>query len=207
MSENARIFVVGKVSPETARQAVERDERRRRNALRLAPYMMNAYQRRAELQRLAQYRKAGDYALGSDAAWANVIANLCRVLHGYVAEELVFAEISHYGIGPMSFEVVADAVKHHGTKAWGKPSLFSPAHVGSLLELTSVERAEAGIEKIDACDESSADRKRRMDRQRKALKRAAKAALAPKPETKKQMADRLGISRTELYRRIKAGQL
>ena len=136
-----------------------------------------------------------------------MVANLCRIIHGYVAEELVFAELTEYGIGPISFDVVADAVKHHAARAWGKPQLFSPAHVGSLLEMTSVERAEAGIEKIDAFDEPSAERKRRMDKERKAHKRAARAALAPKPETKKQMAKRLGISRTELYRRIKDGTL
>lgn len=207
MSQTARIYLAGKVPEDVARNAVRRDAKRPEKSKRPPPWMMNAYQRRSELQRLAWYRRAGNYAKGSDAGWANAIANLCRVMNGFVTEEMVVAEWAEYNLGPLPFDVVKDAVAHHSTRVWGTPKLFSAAHVGSLLEMTSVERAEARIEKIDACDETGAERKRRQDRERKARKRAAQAALAPKPETKAQMAERMGISRMELYRRIKAGEV
>lgn len=168
---------------------------------------MNAYQRRTELQRLAQYRHRNNLAMGSDAGWANAVGNMCRVLNGHLTVEMLEEEWGAYGVPALAPEVVADAVKHLAGRAWGLPTLYAPAHVGSLLDLTSAERDEAGIVKIDACDETGDERRRRLDKERKAAKRAAKAALAPKPETKKQMALRLGISRMQLDRRIKAGKV
>lgn len=168
---------------------------------------MNAYQRRTELQALARYRYRNGLAMGSDAGWANAVGNMCRVLRGHLTVEMLLEEWGAYGVPALAQEVVEDAVKHLAGKAWGSPPLFAPAHVGSLLELTSAERSEAGITKIDACDENKAERRRRTDRERKASKRAAQAALAPKLETKKQMAERLGISRMQLDRWIKAGKV
>lgn len=207
MPESSRIYIAGKVSKRAARMAIERDAKRPGKGRRIEPWLMNAHQRRTELQALAQYRHRNGLAMGSDAGWANAVGNMCRVLRGHLTVEMVLEEWGAYGVPALAQEVVEDAVKHLAGKAWGAPTLYAPAHVGSLLDLTSVERAEAGITKIDACDESKVERRRRTDRERKASKRAAQAALAPKPETKKQMAARLGISRMQLDRWIKAGKV
>lgn len=168
--------------------------------------MMNAYQRRTELQQLAQYRHAHDLAMGNEAGWASAVGNMLRVLHGNLTVEMLTDEWGAYGVPALAPGIVADAVKHISGRAWGAPELYAPDYVGSMLELTSIERAEAGISKIDAADEPGNIRRKRLDKERKAHKRAAEAALAPKPETKKQMALRLGISRMQLDRWIKTGK-
>lgn len=145
--------------------------------------------------------------MGSDAAWAHAVGNMLRVLNGHLTVKMLLEEWGAYGVPALSSEVVDDAVKHLAGRVWGAPTLYAPAHVGSILELTSAERDDVKITKMDACDEPADDRKARLDRERKSAKRAAKAALAPKPETKKEMALRLGISRMQLDRRIKAGKV
>src|SRR5690606_19055293 len=72
-------------------------------------------------------------------------------------------------------------------------------------KVTTAERGAADLVKIDAIDEPSADRKRRLDRERKRKGRAAQAA--PKPPTKSQMAKALGISRPTLNAWIDAGKI
>lgn len=205
----ARAYDAKKMTPDQARQAIERDARRSSKPRRPKPepWQMNASQRRKELAMLARYRTRNHLGLGEDAGWAHVIGNMLRVLMGQVTPESIQAEAQAYGLPPLSTDAVNDVAEQIGGRAWGRPKLYKPAHAGSLLSLTSVERSEAGIHKIEASDETIEERKRRLDRARKARQRAAKAALRPAKKTKVEMAKELGVSRRTLYRMMKNGKV
>tara|TARA_A100001391_G_scaffold52936_1_gene32314 strand:- start:3064 stop:3576 length:513 start_codon:yes stop_codon:yes gene_type:complete len=168
---------------------------------------MNASQRRKELKALARYRITNKLGLGEDAGWAHVIGNMLRVLMGQVTAATIQSEARAYGLPPLCSSAVDDVADQIGGRAWGTPKLYKPAHAGSLLSLTSIERSEAGIQKIEASDEDIEARRLRLDRERKARKRAAKAALAPRKKSKAELARELGVSRRTLYRMIESGKL
>lgn len=205
----ARAFDAEKMTRQQARQAIERDARRSAKSKRSKPepWQMNASQRRKELAILARYRIQNRLGLGEDAGWAHVIGNMIRVLFGQVSAETIHAEATAIGLPPLCADAVNDVAEQIGGRAWGRPKLYSPAHAGSLLSLTSVERGEAGIQKIEAADETIDERKRRLDRERKARKRAANAALRPAKKTKAELAREMGVSRRTLYRMIESGKV
>jgi|GEM_PF-3059216 len=170
---------------------------------------MNAAQRRSDLNRLLHYRRKNGFAFGPEIGWVEVIANLVRVLNGTVTTEVVHEEAKRLGLGKIDQHLVADVVADISARAWGKYKLFSPRLAGAKLQVTSVERDEAGIIKLDAVDETKEERRRRVDRERKAEKRAAEATLRtqskPKSEIMAELAKELGISVSTLYRRLKKG--
>ena len=162
---------------------------------------MNAVQRRRELRRLARYRVLNQIAIGSESAWADAIADALRGVYGKISAEMVHDEWAVYELPALSPEIVDHTVRR---MRWGREPLLAAIKVGSALDLTSVEREEAGIFKIEAVDEPVKDRKRRLARERKARQRAAKAALAPKRKSKAELARELKVSRRTLYRMIAA---
>lgn len=204
----ARLYISDHMTKEQALRAVERDHSRaQRRGRKPEPWLMNAHQRRRELVTLARYRVENGLGLGLDAGWAHVIGNTLRVIEGQVTEQRVVDEATLYGLPPMSQATIEDVVRQLAGRYWAGPKLYSPAHAGSLLSLTSVEREESGVQKLEAIDEPADDRRRRLDRDRKREKRAVRAALSPKPMTKKDRAKSLGISRAELYRRLQSGEV
>lgn len=202
----ARVFIAGKTPVAEARRAIRRAHRPKTTRKRLAGWEMNARQRMRDLERLATYRRQHGPALGEPVAWAQVVANLVRVEHNTITADLVNERVQRLGLPALAPVIVAVAVREIGAKAWGQYKLYSAAEAGTLLAVTTIERAMAQIVKLDAIDEPAADRRRRLDRERKAEKRAAEAALAPR-KSKTLIAQLLGISRAELYRRLTAGEI
>lgn len=166
---------------------------------------MNAIQRRKDLSRLSYYRRKHGFSIGPEIGWVECIANMVRVRDGLVDSGGVQKEAKLLGLEKLDSGLVADVVKDISAKAWGKYPLYTTRMAGNKLEVTSVEREEAGILKIDAVDEPRKERQRRLDRERKAEKRAAEAA--PKRLTKKAIADTLGISRPTLNKWIAEGKI
>jgi hypothetical protein len=201
----SRAYIAGKTPKAHARREMRRAHFRNYKPGRLEPWQMNAQQRRNELDRLARLRRRTGADLGPESGWAEVIGNLLRVRHGQVTVEDVHAEVAWLGLPKLNAQLVEDAVGHIARAAWGRYQLYSPKLAGDKLRLTSAERHEAGIQKIEAIDESRTERRRRLDRERKAERRAAKAA--PSKPTKKQLAEMLKISRPTLNAWIAAGKV
>lgn len=184
--------VVGYTKPKTRNQ-------------RTPGWKMNAFHRRGDLQRLAIYRRKHHLAMGPDIGWAFVIGNLCRVLFDHVTAQMIQDEAAMIGCGALDAPAVEMAVKEIMGKAWRRYEIYTPDEAGTAVQMTSVEREEAGVTKIEAFDESGADRRKRHNRERMQRERAAKAAL--KPPSKAEIAESMGISTSTLYRMIRTGEL
>ncbi|GEM_PF-4807090 len=122
---------------------------------------ITAGQRFNEIARLVTYRQRFGLAMGDATAWAVVLANLIECL-GTTADVQTVGELCRrIGLPSLDPDVVAPVCK----PAEGK--LLSQAYVGALLEVTALERQDCGLLRIEACDEPAADRRRRLDRERK----------------------------------------
>lgn len=174
--------------------------RRRRTA-----WEMNAFTRRGDLQKLAVYRRANGFAMGPDTGWAFVIGNMCRVLHDHVTRQMIQEEAAIIGCGPLAAAAAEAAVQEIMGKAWGRYKLWNGDAAGTALEVTRPERSEAGLAKIEAMDESGAERRRRENKERMQRKRAGGAAL-PRV-TRRAMAEALNVSLRTLHRRLKSGEV
>lgn len=179
---------------------------------RLAPrwertpgWKMNAYHRRGDLQKLATYRQANGLAMGPDMGWAFVIGNLCRVLFDHVTARMIQDEAESIGCGALDAPAIDSAVQEIMGKAWGRYKLWSAEQAGAAVQMTSVEREESGVTKIEAFDESGADRRKRQNKERMQRRRAADAA--PKPMSRKELAKKLNVSIRTLYRMIDRGEV
>lgn len=168
-------------------------------------WKMNAYHRRGDLQRLALYRRQHALAMGPDIGWAFVIGNLCRILFDHVTAAMIQAEAETIGCGALDAPAVESAVQEIMGKAWGRYKLWAPEQAGVAVQMTSVEREESGVTKIEACDETGAERRKRQNREQMRRRRAATAA--PKPASKSEMAKVLGVSTSTLYRMIRRGEV
>lgn len=201
-----RAFKAGVTPPAVARAAARKAHYGKRyDQGKLDGWQMNALQRRKDLDRLARYRVRTGAELGSESGWIEVVANYLRVRHGQVDAAAVRKEAAWLGLPALNAQLVDDAVAHIAHAAWGRYQLYSPKLAGDKLRVTKQERIEAKIEKLDAIDETRQERRRRVDRNRKAQQRAAKAA--PQRINKSKVAAALGISRAELYRRLASGEV
>ena len=210
MSDSAgrvsRIYIHGKTSRRAARSAARKAHNLNYRTGKLDGWQMNALQRRNELDRLARYRARLGTGFGPASGWIEVIANYLRVRNGQVTADEVRTEALRLGLTKLDPGLISDAVEHIAHAAWGRYKLFTPKLAGDKLRLTMVERDAAEIQKIEAFDETRADRRRRADRARKREKRAAEAALLPQKLTKKALSEALGVSRPTLDRWIKSGK-
>lgn len=171
---------------------------------------MNARQRMRDLERLASRRRRKGPSLGPEQAWAYVVGNLVRVEENQITADLINSRVKALGLPPLPSVIVSVVVREIGQKVWGSYKLYSPAEAGAMLGLTTAERTDAGIVKMDAIDEPAHARRRRLDRERKAEKRAAQAALRqtgkPKSQLIAEIADELGKSPATIYRWLKEGR-
>lgn len=172
---------------------------------RMPGWKMNAFHRRGDLQKLAMYRRQLGLAMGPDIGWAFVLGNLCRVLFDHVTAPMIQEEALNVGCGALDAPAVQSAVQEIMGKAWGRYKLWDADQAGAAVQMTSVEREESGVTKIEAIDESGTDRRKRQNREQMARRRAAKAA--PKPISKAEIAKELGVSTSTLYRMIRSGDL
>lgn len=178
----------------------------KRRKPRVSPWKMNAFTRRTDLQALVAYCLSHDLALGPDGGWAMVIGNMCRVLYDHVTAEMIQQEAAAIGRPPISNSAAIGAVQEIMGHVWGnKYPLWTGDVVGAYIEVTIPVREEAGLQKIEAMEETGAERRRRENRERMRRKRAAEAAL-PKL-TKKELAANLGVSLRTLYRMIDRGEV
>lgn len=162
-----------------------------------------ARQRRNSLSRLVKYRVENGLALGSAAAWAHVLGNTLAALRQEVTTDAVAALAARLGLPPIDAETISGATAdiESTRRVWHGYRLRTAGQVGSMLELTSVEREECRITDISAVDESPGDRRRRLDRERKKADRAARAAQAGPRLTQVEMAKLEGISLSTWQRR------
>lgn len=168
-------------------------------------WLLNAKARRRELNMICRYKQHHGLGMGPAGGWAFVIGNLCRVLYDFVTADSLQDEAGKIGRGRLDGSAVDAAVQEIMGKAWGRYRLFSGDQVGSLIELSSVEREESGVVKIAAMDEPTSVRRRRENKERMQMKRAAGAAL--RAISKTELARRLGVSRATLYRMIERGEI
>lgn len=172
---------------------------------RVPGWKMNAFHRRGDLQRLAMYRRANRLAMGPDIGWAFVLGNMCRVLFDHVTARMIQEEAETIGCGALDAPAVEVAVQEIMGKAWGRYALWDAEKAGVAVQMSSVEREEAGVTKMEAFDERGAERRKRQNKERMRKRRAADAA--PKPPSKAEIAKELGVSLSTLYRMIRKGEV
>lgn len=137
-----------------------------------------AYQRRNELHRLVSYRAKHGIDMGPPHGWAKLVANLVAALGEPVTAESV-AQMWKWIAGGLN-EIDKDIVDLNARdtelarKAWNRYQLLPAREAGAAILLTEIERADCEILRIDASTEPSADRTRRLARERKRRERERK---------------------------------
>ncbi|NTF80874.1 hypothetical protein [Rhizobium rhizogenes] len=137
-----------------------------------------AYQRRNELHRLVSYRVKRRLDIGSAFGWAKVVADLVAAL----GEPVTYESISNTWkwIAGDSHEIDRDIIDlmardtEIARRVWDQYRLFPAREAGAAIALTEIEREDCGILRIDAWTEPSADRSRRLARERKRKERERK---------------------------------
>lgn len=130
-------------------------------------------QRLNELQRVVRYRRAYGLDAGPPIGWCVVLADLAAALKQEVNVTSVDDLCRRIGLPTIDPAVVA-GVAHHAEPArrvWTQYRLLSAEAAGNLIELTSIEREECEIKRIDAADEPAHERKRRLAKERQRKKR------------------------------------
>lgn len=161
-----------------------------------------ARQRRNSLSRLVKYRIENGLALGPAIAWAAVLGNTLAALRTEVTVTAVAALAARLGLPPIDPELISASIAdvEQTRRVWSDYRLRTPAQVGAMLEVTSIERQECNLRDIDAADEAASDRKRRLARERQARRRAGAAPAAPRL-TQRQRAQAAGVSLATWKRR------
>ncbi len=137
-----------------------------------------AYQRRNELHRLVSYRTKHGLDIGSAYGWAKVVADLVAALGEPVTYESVSS--TWKWIAGDRHEIDRDIVDlmardtELARRVWDQYRLFPAREAGAAVALTEIEREDCGILRIDAWTEPSADRSRRLARERKRKERERK---------------------------------
>lgn len=122
---------------------------------------ITAAQRYNELGRLIEYRHMHGLDMGPASGWALVLANLCECL-GVTSDCQTVGELCRrLRLPAIDPDIIAPACM----PAEGR--LLDQAYVGALVEVTACERQDLRLLRIEAYDECAADRRRRLDRERK----------------------------------------
>jgi hypothetical protein len=195
---SSRAYIAGVTPKNLALAAARKAANPRYKSARLNGWQLSAERRLSEIKRLARLRLKSAAPIGAESSWIECVANALRVRHGAVTADMITAAAVSLRVGPFNAELVADAVEHIAKAAWGRYRLYSPKLAGDKLQMTAAERDRAGITGIAARDESASELRRRKDRERKADKRAAAAALAAPKIKKVELALALGITRPTL---------
>lgn len=135
---------------------------------------MTAGQRFNELARLVTYRRQHGLDIGPVTGWALVLSNLTECL-GSTADCYSVDKIRRrLRLPAINLDIIAACCY----PAEGR--LMPQATVGDLLEVTSCERKDCRLLRIEACDESQADRKRRLARERQQRRRRVTRTIEKK---------------------------
>jgi hypothetical protein len=135
-----------------------------------------AWQRYNELGRLTAYRHKHGLDMGPPIGWASVLANLSAALGDEVTITSLSDLCRRLNLPEIDPDIVAGIARdvEKARRVWNTYELLPAAAVGALIQLTAPEREECSIKRIDAWEESSADRKRRLTRERVARHRERK---------------------------------
>ncbi|MFS8123781.1 hypothetical protein QD336_15290 [Rhizobium sp. BR 250] len=119
-----------------------------------------------DLGRLVSYRRRHGLELGTEAAWAAVLANLTECF-GVSADACSINSLARrLGLPPIDPDVAAAACR-------SADGIIMAAFVaGKLLQVLSCERTAAVIRSLEAIDEPADARKRRLNRARQQKRRA-----------------------------------
>lgn len=119
-----------------------------------------------DLGRLASYRRRQGLELGTEAAWAAVLANLTECFGATADAYSINALARRLGLPAIDYDVAAAACR-------SADGVIMPAFVaGKLLQVLSCERTAAVIRSLEAIDEPADARKRRLNRARQQKRRA-----------------------------------
>ncbi len=183
------------------RTAYLADETARKRAARsrgMKPWLRQWTQRLSSLKKIAGYRRHERLDLGPESAWLIVIADLVARRDGCVTTDAMAHAIQRIGLTGID-PVVLSGILH---AVPGEPrKLMSPDQVGALLHVAAAEREELGIRDIGSCDETAAERRKRLDRMRKAAMRAAnRAASRPPSQESERPWEAEGVCRSTWFR-------
>lgn len=178
----------------------------RRTSPAMPPHIRKVRQRLNSLSKISKYRREHGLELGQDGDWSIAIANVVAAMGQEVTVLSVAALRARLGLPEIDAErlssQIAD-VELMRRVSFGYP-LRTPAQIGALLGVSSVEREEARVIDIDAVDENATQRRQRLDRERRRAKRAA--LKAGRQKTQKEMADEEGVS-LSTWKRRRTGEL
>jgi hypothetical protein len=131
-------------------------------------WQVMAWQRYNELGRLIKYRTVHKLDMGPPIGWAVTLANLAACLGREVDTPRLLELCYMLRLEPIEPAILAGVARdtEKARRVWSRYELLDAASTGELIQLTSAERGDLDIRRIDACDESAEDRKRRLTRER-----------------------------------------
>lgn len=141
--------------------------------------MVMVKQRYNELARIVKYRRAYDLDPGPPIGWAVVLADL-EAAFGREVNVASVRDLCRRLKLPLIDDDVVAGVAHTAEMArrvWTSYRPITAASVGALLLVTTVEREECQLKRIDAIDEPSDARRRRLSKERMKRKRERDKAL------------------------------
>ncbi|MFC7396530.1 hypothetical protein ACFQU1_04915 [Chelatococcus sp. GCM10030263] len=167
-----------------------------------------ALQRLNELGRLVAFRIRRGDNIGNPDGWASVLADTAAAL----GKEVDVASVNDLcrRIGLLDIDPAKILAAVHGRetarRVWRGYRVMSPEAAGAAVELTTAERSELRIRRLDAWDEPAEERKRRIGREKKARQRRAKGAMPREQFIAQSLAaakpwDAEGMSRSAWYRK------
>lgn len=132
------------------------------------PSSVAAGQRFNELARLLAYRRRHGLALGPIIGWAFVLVDLVAAFGGQVDVQTVGDMARRIGGLDLDLDIVA------GIASSKRLHMLDAAQTAAFLEVTSVEREDCGLCRIDAWDEPATERRRRLARDRQKRRRVTR---------------------------------
>jgi hypothetical protein len=152
---------------------------------------------RKALRSLVSYRREHGIVIEDDAAWAAIAADIAACIFGpRMTLRHVEGQALYIGV-ELNGETLAPFTKRAAAlRSLPSYEPLTGIEIGKMVKLDWRERDDLTIKQIIAWNESTPERRKRRDRERKANERAARAHLNTKPWEK------LGISRATYYRRL-----
>jgi hypothetical protein len=119
-----------------------------------------------DLGRLVSYRRRHRLELGTEAAWAAVLANLTECFGTSADAYSINALARRLGLPRIDCDVAAAACRS------ADGIIMSAFVAGKLLQVLRCERTAANVRSLEAIDEPADERKRRLNRARQQKRRA-----------------------------------
>lgn len=159
------------------------------------------FELRNALHRIFSARTRDDHAVGNLDGWARTICYAAAKIDGQISPAIVRKHAGWIGVD-IPADILAPVVREAGAALSAGVLEATPAIIGEAIQLTAAEREDLEIRRlIDACDETAKDRRRRMNRERQAKRRASLGAKARSQSLNaREPWKELGICRATYYR-------